>query len=111
MTSGDTTSPVAARTETLLAPDFNGPSDRVAAPGWPASRSPSIQRWRGPVVVTDLDADADTRTRTLPSKWVTDLDGQDAESSSQARVPVGRLVGLAGSGAFAFWTSLTCFVC
>ena len=27
------------------------------------------------------------------------------------RLPLGRLAGLATSGAFAFWTSLTCFVC
>jgi hypothetical protein len=27
------------------------------------------------------------------------------------RLPLGRLAGLAGSGVFAFWTSLTCFVC
>lgn len=26
-------------------------------------------------------------------------------------LPLGRLAGLAGSGVFAFWTSLTCFVC
>jgi hypothetical protein len=29
----------------------------------------------------------------------------------QERLPLGRLAGLAGSGAFAVWTSLTCFVC
>jgi hypothetical protein len=27
------------------------------------------------------------------------------------RLPLGRLAGLAGSGAFALWTSVTCFVC
>lgn len=32
-------------------------------------------------------------------------------AAQKGRLPLGRLGGLAASGAFAFWTSLTCFVC
>ncbi|GAC1611322.1 MAG: hypothetical protein NVS3B26_23440 [Mycobacteriales bacterium] len=35
----------------------------------------------------------------------------EAPDQETPRLPVWQIVGLAGSGVFAFWTSLTCFVC
>jgi hypothetical protein len=32
-------------------------------------------------------------------------------AAEAGRLPLGRLAGLAGSGVFALWTSVTCFVC
>lgn len=34
-----------------------------------------------------------------------------APDEDRGSLPVGGLLGLVGSGAFAVWTSLTCFVC
>lgn len=63
---------------------------------------------------------ADRLTRALVLDGVEDalapaaVAGAAAEPQIPAeagRLPLGRLGGLAASGAFAFWTSLTCFVC
>lgn len=66
----------------------------------------TLQLPGGPVVV-DLAAGPEVRPASCA-----DAEPADAGSTpGQARLPLGRLAGLAGSGAFAFWTSLTCFVC
>lgn len=72
--------------------------------------APPLPTERRAVLVVDLAASPEVQPPGLPS-------GTDAEPDSavpaaeQARLPLGRLSGLAGSGAFAVWTSLTCFVC
>lgn len=80
------------------APALRRPTDR-AAPTRPSG---------GPVVV-DLATGPEVRSTVRASAGLMQADSDPAPA--QARLPLGRLAGLAGSGAFAFWTSLTCFVC
>lgn len=54
----------------------------------------------GVVVVEDLDVDRSCSVPPAP-----------AADPEQGSLPVTRLLGLVGSAGFAFWTSLTCFVC
>lgn len=54
-------------------------------------------------VCADAPAAADRPAIATPLDEVRELD--------KPRLPVWQIVGLLGSGAFAFWTSLTCFVC
>jgi hypothetical protein len=58
-----------------------------------------------PVVTDGLD---DRRAPYVPAgRGVAEL----PVAREVGRLPLGRLAGLAGSGAFALWTSVTCFVC
>lgn len=116
-----TSPPPAATTRARSAPtgrrptlqDGHGPQ-ALSLPGGRTRRELPVARTRnsgGPVVVVDLAEGPAVRPA------VTLASGADAEPAGagsapgQARLPLGRLAGLAGSAAFAFWTSLTCFVC
>lgn len=75
-------------------------SDGMSLPASPPVTRPAAT---GPRVALDLDDD-------LPRQAAAGV--PDAEGPSGAgRLPVVPLAGVVASGAFAFWASLTCFVC
>lgn len=86
---------------------------RATAPQGRARAAAPLQgSRRGPVVVHGLDLDArPARPQADPLPEPATALGPADGSPAAGKLPLGRLVGLAGSGAFAFWTSLTCFVC
>lgn len=53
----------------------------------------------------------DHRDDTRPPAPLAVAAAEPTVAGEAGRLPLGRLGGLAASGAFAFWTSLTCFVC
>ncbi len=62
-------------------------------------------------VCVDLDA---VETSNHPSRALAagaEAVAEPAAGQAAATLPVRPLLGLAGSGVFAVWTSLTCFVC
>ena len=83
--------PLRGGTEPQAPPCSSGRLYREApAPRGPAGRTATTSGPGGQVVVVDLAA---------------------GPAPAQAGLPLGGLGGLVGSGTFAFWTSLTCFVC
>ena len=77
-----------------------------------AVRSTTVVRAALPVV---LEPDGDSPARPAPGRAraaaapAPPEKGEDADDGG--RLPVAGMAGLLGSGAFAVWTSLTCFVC
>lgn len=61
-----------------------------------------------------VDLDADIGRSTVPAGALSERGEARAEPVAEdatATLPLKPLLGLAGSGVFAVWTSLTCFVC
>lgn len=71
---------------------------------------PSILRGAGGPVVLSLEELAAPRAAS-PDLASAQLEAGAVESSESGAMTAGRLAGLLGSGTFAVWTSLTCFVC
>ena len=65
----------------------------------------------GPVIVDVVDLQNEDVTVARPRVRSVQAEAKQSATPAAGRLPVGRLAGLIGSGAFAFWTSLTCFVC
>ena len=101
-------------------PRATGPQAQADSVGQPRLKAPAAPRRPaagtaptrvpGRPVVFDLTAPSELRP-VVPAVAADTEQAGGGPAPGQARLPLGRLAGLAGSGAFAFWTSLTCFVC